>query len=371
MPASSGLARLGMVIEEGIEKGLHLGAQVAVSVGDGEVIEAGFGELRPGAAMRLDGVLPWLSATKAVAAVAIAQLWELGRIDLDEPVASYVPEFGTRGKEGVTVRHVLTHTGGFRAAPYEFPRDDWATILAAVCDARLEPDWVPGEKAGYHITTGWFVLGELVQRVSGQSFPDYVRSHLFEPLGMMDSYVGMPVEVYQGLRGRLAVVPDTSKKAWRDGGADRAWTGEAFLTGCSPASNGCGPARELLRFYEALRNGGELDGVRILEDETVELFTARHRVKLFDHTFKATMDWGLGFILDSKEYGKEVVPYGYGPYASQYTFGHSGNQSSSAFADPPNGLAAVILWNGTPGEAAHQERVHRTLGALYEDLELA
>ncbi|QDU71594.1 serine hydrolase domain-containing protein [Mucisphaera calidilacus] len=361
------LGRAGQLVEAGIERGQHLGAQIAISF-EGTISHcACYGEMRPGQHMARNTILPWLSATKAIAAVAIAQLWELGRIDLDAPVASVIPEFATHGKQRVTTRHILTHTGGFRAAPYEFPRDDWQTILNTIYESKREPDWTPGEKAGYHITTSWFILGEIVQRVSGQTYPDFVRSHIFEPLRMDDCWIGMPEDVYDQNADRIGIVPDTAR---RDA-PPRDWTGKPFLTGCSPASNGCGPAVQFVRFYRALCDGGELDGQRILEPETIQLFTARHRVNLFDHTFKANMDWGLGFILDSKDYGKEVVPYGYGPHASHYAFGHSGNQSSAAFADPAHGIAIVILWNGTPGEPVHQERVHRTLGAIYEDLELA
>ncbi|MEQ9461894.1 MAG: serine hydrolase domain-containing protein [Phycisphaeraceae bacterium] len=362
------LTRTGSVIREGIDAGHHLGAQVAVWPEKATTPTlVSLGDASLGVPMTHNHLLPWLSATKAVAAIAIAQLWELGRVGLDEQVIAYLPEFESYGKDVITLRHLLTHTGGFRAAPYDYPRDDWDTILQTIYDARLEPDWVPGHKAGYHITTSWFVLGEIIQRLSGQSFPEYVRSHIFEPLGMTDCHIGMSDTDYDSLTPRIAVVPDTARKDR----SLRPWTTRPFLTGCSPASNGIGPARELVRLYKALVTGGALDNQRILDPEAIELFTARHRVNLYDHTFKATMDWGLGFILDSKDYGKEIVPYGYGPHASHYTFGHSGNQASAAFADAAHNLAVAILWNGTPGEPAHQDRVHRTLGALYEDLDLA
>jgi CubicO group peptidase (beta-lactamase class C family) len=109
----------------------------------------------------------------------------------------------------------------------------------------------------------------------------------------------------------------------------------------------------------------------VLERETVALFTRRHREGMQDRTFRAVLDWGLGFILDSKRYGEAQHPYGYGPHASDATFGHSGYQSSTAFADPAHDLAVALVFNGCPGDAAHQERVHVVLGELYEDLGLA
>jgi CubicO group peptidase (beta-lactamase class C family) len=99
--------------------------------------------------------------------------------------------------------------------------------------------------------------------------------------------------------------------------------------------------------------------------------TARHRVNTLDKTFGAIIDWGLGFILNSLMYGREDTPYQYGPHASPRTFGHSGNQSSAAFADPENALVAVVIFNGLAGESRHQPRIRATLAALYEDLGLA
>jgi CubicO group peptidase (beta-lactamase class C family) len=91
---------------------------------------------------------------------------------------------------------------------------------------------------------------------------------------------------------------------------------------------------------------------------------------MVDLTFKHELDWGLGFILDSKRYGVETVPYGYGRLCSPRTFGHSGYRSSTAFADPEAELAVALVMNGTPSEAAHEERIRAVLDAVYEDLEI-
>ena len=105
-----------------------------------------------------------------------------------------------------------------------------------------------------------------------------------------------------------------------------------------------------------LLNGGTIDGVRILSPQSVELFTLRQRIGMFDQTFRHIMDWGLGFQVSSNRYGADTVPYGYGRHASDSTFGHGGSQSSTAFADPEHGLTVAIVCNGMPGEPAHQVR---------------
>jgi CubicO group peptidase (beta-lactamase class C family) len=98
--------------------------------------------------------------------------------------------------------------------------------------------------------------------------------------------------------------------------------------------------------------------------------TARHRVGVTDQTFRAKVDWGLGFVLDSKHYNQGLIPYQFGPHASPRTFGHGGNQSSVALADPQHNLVIAIVWNGMPGDPRHDKRMRETVTAIYEDLEL-
>jgi CubicO group peptidase (beta-lactamase class C family) len=143
-----------------------------------------------------------------------------------------------------------------------------------------------------------------------------------------------------------------------------------FASLVRPGANGRGPVRELGRFYEMLQQHGALQDGRILTPQTIEAMTARHRVGLLDHTFKHVIDFGLGFLINSAQYGPDTVPYGYGRYASPRTFGHSGNQTSCAFCDPERQLVVAWVCNGTPGEPRHQQRQRAVNGAIYEDLAL-
>jgi CubicO group peptidase (beta-lactamase class C family) len=132
--------------------------------------------------------------------------------------------------------------------------------------------------------------------------------------------------------------------------------------------------RQLAWLYEALLAGGTLIGRRgsrrILGPQTVEAITARHRAGLFDHTFQHVLDWGLGVIVDSNQYGADTVPYGYGRLCSRRTFGHSGYRSTAAFADPVHRLAVALAFNGTPEADAHERRIRAVLEAVYRDLGL-
>lgn len=363
---SGDLARTEEQLERDREDGLHLGGQLYVSLRGRTVADAAFGEARPGESMTRDHLMLWLSSGKPVTAVAVALLWESGDVGLDDPVAEHLPEFGVRGKQSVTLRHLLTHTGGVRALGLGWPERPWHEILQRVCEMRLEPRWVPGRKAGYHLTSSWFVLGEVIRRLSGEPYPDHVRRTIFQPLGMDDCWIGMPGPVYRRLEARIAPMYDVE-----GGRTELEWTDELHLTRPSPGGNGIGPLGQLGRFYEMLLGGGRLDGNRLLAPQTVEAMTARQRVGLFDHTFRRKLDWGLGFVLDSRHYGEEVPPYGYGEHASSRVFGHSGYRSSTAFADPEFGLVVALAVNGLPAGRAHRARFHRLATAIYEDLGLA
>lgn len=383
------LPRTEQVVQRGIEAGLQRGAQIYLSrgasrgvPGESQQLDLAFGERADGQPMTTDTLNLWLSSTKPVAAVAFALLWQDAEVDLDDAVARYVPEFAQMGKGGVTLRHVLTHTGGVRMLSVGWPEASWDEIIATICAAKPEPRWPLGEKGGYHMASSWFILGEVVGRIAGEPFQDFVRRRVLEPLGMHDSWIGMPRERFAAYGERIGRMWSTEAVA--DGKSDtpvaRSWHTERHVVGCSPGGNGYGPIRELGRFYEMLlRRGVTESGLNLLTPQTVEAMTTPHRVGLVDQTFRAQLDWGLGFIVDSKHYlevaddadESGLIPYGYGRHASRRTFGHSGFQSSTAFADPKHDLVVCIFTNGNPGEPTHTERMRDMTEAVYEDASLA
>ncbi|HVT61613.1 MAG TPA: serine hydrolase domain-containing protein [Thermoanaerobaculia bacterium] len=366
------LPRTRQAVEEGVRARLHLGAQVYVSQDGTVVADAAAGESRPGEPLTSGHLMLWLSSTKPVTAVAIAQLWERGLLELDDPVARHLPEFAAHGKGAITLRHLLTHTAGIRLLDLGWPEQPWEAIVARIAAMRPEPRWVPGRKAGYHSESSWFMLGEVVRRLDGRPFARYVREAIFEPLGLHDCWIGMPPERYQEYRdgGRIAPLWNTGVAAGAEPSA-YGWDAAAWCTESDPGRNGYGPVSGLGRFYEMLLGRGAALGGRLLSAQAVEALSARHRAGMFDHTFQHVLDWGLGFIVNSRQYGADTVPYGYGNHAAPRTFGHSGYRSSTGFADPERGLAVAVAFNGTPGADAHERRIRAVLDAIYEDLELA
>jgi CubicO group peptidase (beta-lactamase class C family) len=349
----------------GLNERQHLGGQIFVSLGGEILADESFGESVPGRLLKPDDLLLWLSSSKPITAIAVAQQHERKTLRWDDPVIRFIPEFGQNGKESITVRHLLTHTAGFRSADRIRDELPWPETIAQICAAPLEPGWNPGERAGYQIVSSWFILGEIVRRLDGRPFDLYLREEIFLPLGMNDSWIGMPPEAYRRYGDRIAPMYAT------DIGQPRPvslWNSEKGCAICRPASNGRGAIRQLGLLYQWLLHP---ESRSLLKPQTVKELIKRHRVGLFDHTFQHVIDWGLGFIINSNRWGIETVPYAYGRYASPDTFGHSGAQSSCAFADPASELVVAWALNGMPGERAHQKRNREINSAIYHDLKLA
>ena len=239
----------------------------------------------------------------------------------------------------------------------------WDQTIRRVCDSRIENKWIPGEKAGYQIRSSWFILAEIIRCLDGRSFDIYVREEIFVPLSMDDCWISMNRELSAEYGDRLAGVYDTSgikpeRQNFRDD--------PTFIECCDPGASGRGPARQLACFYEALMGGGQRCGHRIILPQTAETLISRHRTGMYDHTFQHVMDWGLGFVVNSAIYGAETVPYGFGRHASARTFGHCGQQTSAAFADPDAGLAMALIVDGMPGDAKHHTRFFELISCVYD-----
>lgn len=366
----SKLPRTLAALQEGIATRLHPGAQFYISL-NGEVIaDDALGEARPGTAMTAESLTLWMSAGKPVTALAILQLVDRGLITLDTRIADLISEFGVNGKEAITLRHILLHTAGFRGPLNNFTPGTWDEIMARVCALKQEPGWVPGERAGYHIGSSWFVLGELVRRLDGRAIDAYAREEIFAPLDERHASIGVPADVFDEGQDDLALMYVTENEPTSD------WPGNSREANVlpRPGANGRGPIRALGKMYatllESTASPAAPSYAGLLSAETARLMCTRQRAGMLDQTFKQTLDWGLGVMIDSKQYVGEHA-YGFGPHASPDTFGHSGNQSSCAFADPNFGLVVAWTCNGMPGEAKHQARASAINRAIYEDLTLA
>ncbi len=342
-------------------EGWHTGAQVYVSLQGEVLVDAAVGERRPGHPLRDDDVMLWYSAGKPLTTVAVLQLWERGRLGLDDPVAGYLPGWG-QGKERCSLRHVLVHTGGFPM--YGDPLYDADVTFAEELAATVATPalWEPGTRAGYHAASGWRVLGGVVEAVDGRPIDRYLKEEVIEPLGLDATSLGIPLEVQAELGDRIVPVVWTGHRLPRvdaDGGVrmveyriDR-WHNEPWhIAKVEPGGGMRGPARSLGRFYEALLGWGP----KVLEPATVELMAAVHRVGMKDRTFGLDIPWGLGVQRQ----------FTGGP--GRRAFGHGGMASSRGLADPDLGLVLVVVANGLAGYLEAEQRNLEVTDAVYTAL---
>ena len=353
------------VIEQGIQQNLHTCAQVYILQDDEALASFALGEYKEGSPCTVGTIMPWMSCSKMITAVAFAILYERGLVDFDTNVSEVIPEFSCNGKENITFKNILNHTCGIRVLPIRWNELTWEETVQAICGMPVEDDWVVGEAAGYHIATSWFILGEAVQRLSGSLLEEFIQQEIFQPLGMENSYFSIASEIYndpkQPIARFLRTDGETPKPA-----IDRY---AKAVNKCRPGASGRGPVRELAIFMQMLSNKGMHGMKRILSERTVELLTSPAREGLLDRTFMKTIDWGLGFMLDSKHH-QDSYPYSFGEGCSEETFGHNGNQSSAAYVDPENELVICFVFNGIPGEIKHQKRLDAMNKAIYQDLDI-
>jgi CubicO group peptidase (beta-lactamase class C family) len=350
--------RVAQVFEHHLSEGLHPGAQLAVYRDGERVLDVAGGRTGPdGEPTDADTRHVLFSCTKPYAAVCLHRLVEQGMAAYDDPVVDHWPEFAGAGTEkaAITLRHVLSHRAGLSTVPVDEEPDagaDWERVVAA-CE-RADPATPPGEHPAYHaLSFGWLV-GELVRRLSGTPIREYARRHLFDPLGMDRTSVGLPSGWTDDV-ATLSAFGDTDRCVEGDDAFDREaaaarYNREETKRAVIPAANGVGTAREMARFYACLANGGELDETRVLEPETVREMCTCQAEAPADGTLDSPVRYGLGVFLG----GVHTAAFGAYPPAS--TFGHAGLGSSVGWADPDAGLALAYVTNGIRDGFEHGAR---------------
>ena len=245
---------------------------------------------------------------------------------------------------------MLTHTAGLNRVDPGWPEVDWNESIRRICAAAADPRWTLGETAGYDPWCGWFLLGEIVRRVTETPFADVFEQRLLTPLNMNQTWAALTPAEWAQRRNQLGWMWERQRGTF----VPLDWNDAVRCTRPSPGSSVRGPIRELGRFYEMLLADGVGTNGAVLSPETVAAMTSRQRIGKFDDTFGHVVDWGLGFIIDSNQYGANKITYGYGRFSSPRTFGHGGAQSSQGYCDSERELVVAYVFNGRPGEAQHQ-----------------
>lgn len=295
------------------------------------------------------------SGSKAMTAVLVHRLVEDGLIDLDEPVTTWIPDFGQRGKSGITVRHLLTHRAGISRLPMKVGDDvdrmlDHDTMLQRLCASPA--DTRPGATQAYHAVTAGFVLGEVASRAADKPLQELLRTVLADPLGAWSLTYGYPdesehVPARSASTGPLHV-PGVSYLVNELLGTPAplitpTMEGSVGRDAVVPAGNIYASAEEASRFTQMLLDGGSWDGHRILRRETVAAAVAPAGRLVIDGSFPAPIRFTAGFMLG------EVGVSLFGVQAPA-AYGHLGFTNILLWADPEREMSAALC---TTGKAIH------------------
>jgi len=358
-------ASIDEVLETAVANGRIPGVIAMVADSDGVIYQgvAGKRSMSRDDDMTMDTIVAIASMTKAITSVAVMQLVEQGKFDLDTPAADYLAFIGDaqvlHGFDAddkpilrapstpVTIRHLLSHTSGY---VYEIWNDKAAKYVE---QGRVESMMTggdgffavplmsePGSQWEYGISTD--ILGKIVESVSGQRLDIYFREHIFVPLGMSDTYFNVPDDK------AIRIAPFYSRTA--EGELEEAPVNNSLTTNFSGGGGLSSTVNDYIRFMRALLNVGELDGVRILNAESIELMAQNHigeleaansmpssvptlsnDVNVFPHSVDK---FGLGFLINT-----EPVPGG----RSSGSLMWAGIYNTYFWIDRENDLCAVLM----------------------------
>ena len=315
------------VFERNLEK-RELGAAFCAYVDGRKVVDlwGGWADAARTEEWQQDTIVTTYSATKGMTATCAHVLIDRGLPDVDEKVATYWPEFRQAGKEDVTVRMVLSHQAGLPWTTASYPaeqRFDWDTLTDAL--ARSTPVWEPGTRVEYHGGTFGYLVGELIRRIDGRPLDTFFREEVAEPLGL-DFLISFGPD-HDGRCAEIVGDDDfVNTREWRAAG--------------DGAATGHGTAESFARLYAALGLGGELDGVHLLREQTIEAALAEQPLPLADGP---AGEFGLGYQLFWKLF----------PGMNDRTFGHTGMGGSVGLGDMKRrlGMGYVMNQMGSGGAA--------------------
>jgi CubicO group peptidase (beta-lactamase class C family) len=338
------LARAFDLVDTLTHSGRLPAAEICVGGSAGVVKSRGFGRMGPeeDAEDVQDNTLFLVaSITKPIVATAALLLIERGDVLLDDPVASVLPEFGRNGKAAVSLRHLLTHTSGLpdmlpnnialRAAHAPLSR-----FVEAIYELPLA--FPPGTQVRYQ-SMGFAILAAVVERITESSIAEFLRREVFEPLGMMDTSLGMK----EGTRHRIAAIRLEGEQV----GTNWHWNSPYWLAFGAPWGGLITSARDLARFCRMMLGGGALEGVRVLSLASVRLATSNQLKAMpqLPEVERKMRPWGLGWRLNwlgsSANFGDLLGPRAYG---------HWGATGTLFWIDPDADAFLVLLTTQPGGE---------------------
>jgi CubicO group peptidase (beta-lactamase class C family) len=347
-------------VQRGVDAGINPSCQIAFARDGKVVLTRTFGDAAA------DSRYVMFSATKALVAGAVWILLGEGELDPSKRVAEYVPEFGSNGKDVITVEQVMLHTSGFPHAPFNaLEWDDREKRLARFAQWRC--NWEPGTRYEYHPTSAHWVLAELIERCTATDFRTFVRERVIEPLGLLGLQLGVPLD-QQGDINELVSTgqPASAEELQAALGVTSlpvTEVTEAALLGFNhpkmravgvPGGGGVSSALDLALYYQALLH----NPAGIWKPDVLADVTSRVRNTMPDYIgTPANRTLGLIVAGDDGRAGAR----GLGKTVSPRAFGHNGAGGQIAWADPDTGVSFCYFTNGLD---QHQLRQWRSTTAI-------
>lgn len=380
------LAYIDSVMEEYIQKNWMVGSTTLI-VKDNAVVyhkSHGYADLANKKPMPADAIYRIMSQTKAITSVAIMQLFEQGKLHLDQPVGDFIPEFASQtvlkefnaadssyttepAKRKITIRDLLSHRSGidyadigsakmkaiYAKAKIPSGLGNFNAVLLEKMKAlgKLPLAHQPGEKFTYGLNTD--LLGCLVEVVSGMTLEEYFKANIFEPLGMKDSYFTVPLEkssrmpkVYTENEQKQIIPWDPT---FRNLDPNYPVYPHTYFSGGAGLSMS---TFDYAIFLQMLLNGGVYNGKQILGRRTIELMTSP-QISMGDD------DFGLGFSIASKKSAQVDMP-------SEGSFGWGGYYGTKYWVDPKEKLVVLIMTQHTPN--SHGDYGQKVENIIYGSL---
>lgn len=296
------------------------------------------------------------SASKLVTAMLVHMLDEQGVINLLDPVSYYIPEYGVNGKRRSTLFHLLAHRGGIPRIEGEVTPEllfDKSEILKRLYAAK--PIAPSGSRLAYHAVTAGYILGEVIERVTGQDLRQFLHDHVCKPMDLpyfnyglapewrdqsalnyatgMHPSLGTDHYLHHVLGGGLQLAVDVTND-------------HRFMDTICPAGNIYTSAEQAGRFMEMLLSGGRYQQQQIMSAKTVFRATLASSTTTVDRTLLAPMRYALGPMLGSNPVGL------FGPMTGQ-AFGHVGFSNIFCWADPERDISVSLLTTGKSVVGTH------------------
>lgn len=349
-----------------IEQGLYHGASYAVCYKGEPLVHESLGEAHKasGRVGRLDDIYLSFSLAKAFTTLAILKMVDEGLLSLETKVADLIPEFGVKGKENVTLWHLLTHTAGVSVYPSSLPMEEMgklSSLVPLICDLPVES--VPGEKVCYSTGSNHTIVGEMIRLLDPKkrSFRTYIKEEICDPLAMHDTGFGRPsseeriVPVVFTDRTGNSIDPDVIEHFSSSMGEESEFPAGGLYT----------TTGDLIKFCRMLAKEGVYEEGALLSKtlfkEAVKNQTGEMRNEFFD-SLRGKLDWqefpayiGLSFFLR----GEKKYPSFLGKTSSPETFGSVGLGSSLFWVDPKRELSFIFLSSGLLGEGKNFQRFDR------------